>query len=177
MAYKRPVNKVPLSKTEKLDLLKQYFEHYRRLAETDPSVLNRKLPRGAFRDFLDGLGETLLAESKKLASKAGPVRKFLDANPLPRAIAKRLPREFRVFCLALNAIKQWVAAEQGATDRFLLGGSSRKLCREAIDCCLVSGELLTLDRELHHPVRDGRPAIPLSKRGHASIEGQIKKRP
>jgi hypothetical protein len=39
----------------------------------------------------------------------------------------------------------------------------------------VSGELLQRDRlELHHPVRDGRPPIPLDKDAHARIEGQKK---
>jgi hypothetical protein len=114
----------------------------------------------------------LLAKSGSLASIEGPIRTFLDDNPLPPAIAQRLPREFRVFCLALNAIKQWVAAEQSATDRYLLGGASRKLCRNAADRCLVTGDTLGVDIELHHPVRDGRPAIPLSKRGHDLIEGQ-----
>jgi len=66
-----------------------------------------------------------------------------------------------------------VAAEQSATDRYLFGGASRKLCRAAADSCLVSGDHLGPDCELHHPVRDGRPAIPLSKHGHGLIEGQI----
>ena len=63
----------------------------------------------------------LLTKSKSLASIEGPIRTFLDDNPLPLAVAQRLQPEFRVFCLALNAIKQWVAAEQSATDRYLLG--------------------------------------------------------
>ncbi len=74
--------------------------------------------------------------------------------------------------LALNSLKQWVVAEQGATDRYLLGGAVRNLCREATDTCLVTGGALANDSQLHHPVRDGRPPIPLSKEGHAEIEGQ-----
>jgi len=172
MVYKRPVNKLPLSKAEKRDLLKEYFEDYRSRAATDLSVLNRKLPREALNVLLGALGEMLLAKSESLASMDGPVGTFLDDNPLPPAINQRLPRKFRVFCLALNAIKQWVAAEQSATDRYLLGGDARKLCREVAAHCLVSDEELGSDCELHHPVRDGRPAIPLSKHGHDSIEGQ-----
>jgi hypothetical protein len=84
-----------------------------------------------------------------------------------------LPDEFRVFCLALNSLKQWVAAEQAATDRYLLGGSARDLCREAVKTCLVTNIALGQDVELHHPVRDGRPPIPLSKKGHDKIEGQV----
>jgi hypothetical protein len=115
----------------------------------------------------------LLAESKNLASKEGQVRTFLDKNPLSPAVEKYLSPEFRVFCLALNAIKQWVAAEQSATDRYLLGGDARNLCREVAEHCLVTGETIGPDCELHHPVRDGRPPIPLSKHGHDLIEGQL----
>jgi hypothetical protein len=136
-------------------------------------VLNRKVPREAFADLLDRLGEMLLTESAWLAETEGPVHAFLDANPLPPAMADRLPVEYRSFCLALNSLKQWVAAEQGAMDRYVLGGSARDLCRQAADDCLVTGNALACDRELHHPVRDGRPPIPLSKEGHASIEGQL----
>src|SRR5690606_19055832 len=39
------------------------------------------------------------------------------------------------------------------------------------DHCLITGKHLELaDVELHHPVRDGRPPIPLSKNGHDRIE-------
>ncbi len=173
MPVQRPTNGSPLSKGEKLALLEEYIRHYRQLASTDATVLNRKVPREAFGEFLDRLGEMLLEESAKLAEVAGPVQEFLNANPLPRAMAERLPADFRVFCLALNSLKQWVVAEQGATDRYLLGGSARELCRKAAQSCLVTGEALAQDTELHHPVRDGRPPIPLSKKGHASIEGQL----
>lgn len=54
-----------------------------------------------------------------------------------------------------------------------MGGTVRKICRRAIDHCLVTGEPLTGTIELHHPVRDGRPPIPLSKKGHSLIESQI----
>lgn len=173
MAYQRPTNRSPLSKSEKLELLRDYVQHYRELAAADSTVLNQKVRREAFADLLDGLGEMLLTESARLAESEGPVRAFLDANPLPAAMAERLPAEFRVFCLALNSLKQWVAAEQAATDRYLLGGAARDLCRKAADTCLVTGGALASDSELHHPVRDGRPPIPLSKEGHASIEGQL----
>lgn len=41
-------------------------------------------------------------------------------------------------CLS-NALKQWVAAESAATDRYLLGGTARKQCRKMADHCLGSG--------------------------------------
>lgn len=173
MAYIRPTNKQKLSKPEKLDLLKEYAEHYRHLIETDRTALNRKVPRESFRDLMETLGEMLLTESAKLAVKTGPVRDFLNENSLPQSMKEGLPDEFRAFCLALNSLKQWVAAEQAATDRFLLGGNARGLCREAVKTCLVTNLALGQDIELHHPVRDGRPPIPLSKKGHDEIEGQV----
>ena len=102
------------------------------------------------------------------------MRDFLVANPVPDCLTGHLSDEFRAFCLLLNALKQWVNAEQAATDRFLLGGKSREECRGAALRCVVSGENLSNSEvELHHPVRDGRPPIPLSKQYHAQIEGQI----
>jgi hypothetical protein len=160
MGYQRPTNPLPLTKVQKL-------------AAVDPLALNRKVPREAFVELLDRVGDVLLQESSKLAKSQGPVRQFLDTNPLPSAMAALLPGEFRTFCLALNALKQWVTAEQGATDRYLLGGVAREVCREAVRTCLVTGEPLRSDAELHHPVRDGRPPIALSKGGHASIERQV----
>lgn len=108
-----------------------------------------------------------------MAASTGAVREFLDANPLSPTMSPLLPDEFRTFCLVLNALKQWVAAEQSATDRYLLGGVARQVCREATDKCLVTGETIGPDAELHHPLRDGRPPILISKKGHASIEGQL----
>ncbi|MGA2264006.1 MAG: hypothetical protein ABSH28_21555 [Acidobacteriota bacterium] len=173
MGYQRPTNPVRLTKTQKLALLTEYAEYYRELAAADPHALNRKVPREAFAEILDRVGEVLIEESGKLAKSEGSVRQFLDDNTLPSAMAALLPDGFRTFCLALNALKQWVAAEQGATDRYLIGGVARQLCREAVKTCLVTGEPLGPDAELHHPVRDGRPPIALSKGGHASIEEQV----
>jgi len=173
MKYQRPVNNTPLSKAEKLDMLDHYIQHYQALAALDIGVLNRKAPREAFSDVLDRVGHMLLSESVKLAEADGPVRAFLDANTLPTAMAQRLPDDFRVFCLVLNSLKQWVSAEQAATDRYLVGGEVRALCRESCQHCLVTGEPLGEDVELHHPVRDGRPPLPLSSKGHDQIEGQI----
>lgn len=173
MKYQRPVNKTPLLKVEKLDMLKQYIQHYQTLAVNDIGVLNRKVPREAFSDVLDRVGYMLLSESVRLAEADGPVRAFLDANPLPTVMAQQLPDDFRVFCLVLNSLKQWVSAEQAATDRYLVGGEVRALCRSSSQHCLVTGEPLGKDVELHHPVRDGRPPVPLSSKGHDQIEGQL----
>lgn len=175
MAYRRPRNPRSLSKREKLELIREYVKHYGGLAEVDPASLNRKLPREAFAQLLDKIGELLITESARLAKTRGPVRNFLTANPLPAGMSDLLPNGFRSFCLALNSLKQWVAAEQLATDRYVMGGISRQLCREAIENCLVTGQVLSNDAELHHPVRDGRPPILLSKAGHQRIEAQLSK--
>lgn len=176
MSYKRPTNANPLTKADKVQLLREYSQYYRQLVNTDQSAMNRKLPREAFAKLLDLIGQLLIDESKKMASSSGDVREFLDANPLPPTMAPLLPDEFRAFCLALNALKQWVTAEQSATDRYLLGGVARQVCREATVKCLVTGERLGPDAELHHPLRDGRPPILISKTGHALIEGQLSNR-
>lgn len=173
MAYKRPVNSVALSKQQKLSLLTDYVSYYESEVSRDRSVLNRKVPRGAFVGLLDQIGECILNESKRLAEESGAVCDFLEATPLPSGIQNLLPRDFRVYCLALNALKQWVVAEQSATDRFLLGGTARELCKSASSTCLVTGEPLGADAELHHPVRDGRPPLPLSRVGHDTLEGQL----
>ena len=171
--YSRPTSKVPLSKKQKLDLLEQYFESYQRSAEQNRDSLNVKVPRDAHVDLLNQIGN-LLTNSAKAATKSGPIREFLNSNPLPDVLKGLLPDEFRAFCLALNALKQWVAAEQAATDRFLLGGTARQLCRAVAKSCLVTNQSFDgQEVELHHPVRDGRPPIPLSKAGHARIEGQL----
>ena len=157
-------------------MLKDYFAYYKEEWHKDPSpsALNRKLPREAFRELLDAIGCTLRSKADELANQPGTIRQFLDDNPLPERLSTHLPVEFRVFCLALNALKVWVSAEQAATDRYLLGGRARQECREAADRCIVTGEPLMSkdDVELHHPVRDGRPPIPLSQKGHDLVEKQ-----
>jgi hypothetical protein len=122
---------------------------------------------------MDENGAMLLQKSSEMAKGDEVVRKFLFETPLPPDLEKLLPDEFRVFCLMLNALKQWVAAEQSATDRYLLGGTARNSLRKITDQCLVTGEKIGPEGELHHPVRDGRPPILLSKAGHSLIEGQI----
>jgi hypothetical protein len=172
MAYVRPVNTTPLSKQQKLHLLSEYAAYYRNAVASNDHALNQKIPRDAFADLLDRIGSLLIDESARLAIGPGPVREFLADNPLPDGMASLLPESFRAFCLALNSLKQWVAKEQAATDRYLLGGVSRQMCRDASATCLVTGEVLDADAELHHPVRDGRPPVILSKAGHDRIEGQ-----
>jgi hypothetical protein len=172
MAFTRPQIAVQLSKEEKTAVLAEYIQHYTALAASDVSALNRKLPKDTVGNLLDTIGGILLSESAKLADAPGPVRKFLQDNPVPPSFAPLLPDSVRAFCLALNALKQWVATEQVAMDRYVLGNRARELCRSAGNACMVTGETLTPDAELHHPVRDGRPPLLISKKGHGSLEGQ-----
>jgi hypothetical protein len=172
MAYIRPANRQQLSAEQKRQLLAEYMDYYRKTAASDSDALNRKISRDGFDALLDKVGVLLVQESERLAVQPGPVREFLLKNPLPAGMSPLLPDSFRTFCLALNSLKQWVAKEQAATDRYLLGGVSRDMCRGVATTCIVTGEVLAADAELHHPVRDGRPPILLSKAGHDRIEGQ-----
>jgi hypothetical protein len=172
MSYVRPANAVPLSAMEKRQLLSQYCDFYRELARRNPGELNKKLPRSALAGTLDRIGALIIEEAKALAAGNPQVRQFLDENGLPGKMSALLPDDFRMFCLLLNGLKQWLSAEQAATDRYLLGGTARAQCREMVSRCLVTGEPLSGEIELHHPLRDGRPPLPLSKGGHRTIEQQ-----
>ncbi len=173
MAYIRPRMATPLTKPEKLELLSDYVASYHDLAASDPSTLNVKIERKVFDELLDEIGTLLVERSKQLASSPGPVLDFLQDHHPPGRLADLLPDEFRVFCLALNALKQWVSAEQAATDRYLLGGTARNTLRDIAQVCTITGQPLQRNEvELHHPVRDGRPPLPVSKTAHAALEGQ-----
>lgn len=171
MAYKRYKSEIALSKPEKVNLMSEYIEYYERLInEQGLDILNVKIPRDVFANILDEIGGVLNQKAIEMASEDGPVKDFLEANPLPPHMKKLLPNDFRVFSLLLNALKQWVSAESQSTDRYLLGGTARATCREALDKCIVTGEELGENPELHHPLRDGRPPILLSKKGHNLVE-------
>lgn len=174
MTYKRYKSNVTLSKQQKKELVAQYISYYKDLiADRGIEVLNIKLPREVFEPILDQIGTYLNEQAKRLASEEGEVKQFLDDNPLPPQTKDLLPDEFRAFSLLLNALKQWVSAESAATDRYILGGTARDTCRSAVDHCIVTGETLGDRSELHHPMRDGRPPILLSKKGHSMIEHQL----
>jgi len=173
--YTRPVAAGKLDKAQKVRLVEAMVEHHRRAFEAVSGSLNIKVPRDVFDDLLDEIGTLLLARSRTMAAESGPVREFLLANALPENFSGLLPLEFRAFCLALNGLKQWVTKEQAATDRYLLGGTARETCRAAATTCVVTGKSLAEEKiVLHHPLRDGRPPLPLSVEGHAKIEGQVR---
>ncbi len=171
MAYKRFENEKLLSKDEKKNLMSEYIRYYEDLIkERGIHELNVKIPRKVFALILDDIGTLLVDEANRLANEDSQVKDFLKAHPLPPHMESLLPENFRVFALLLNSLKQWVSAESAATDRFLLGGTARQTCREAVKTCIVTGGELGEKPELHHPVRDGRPPILLSKKGHDKIE-------
>ena len=171
MAYIRPQNSQSLTKIEKVALLREYIARYEEaLGEQGLAALNAKIPREVFSPVLEEIGETLLKQADRLLRDNVDVQTFLENNPLPPNMEQLLPDKFRVFALLLNALKQWVSAESAATDRFLLGGTARQTCREAVTQCIVTRELLDDRAELHHPVRDGRPPILLSRKGHEMVE-------
>ena len=107
MQYVRPKPAFKLSKQERADLLKRYYEFCAQQAGVDVSTLNIKVPRAAFIDLHNRVGELLLETSKRLATQPGPLRDFLGAHPVPECMKPYLPDEYRAFCLALNSLKQW----------------------------------------------------------------------
>jgi hypothetical protein len=173
--FARPSSSRRLTKAERERLLRDYFEHYRSISAADPDLLSQKLPRDCFDELLTVIGGILQRRAADLAVHPGPVRDFLERNTLPASVAELLPPDFRAFCLALNALKQWVAAEQQATDRYLLGGNARGELRNVAGTCVATGRALESGCELHHPVRDGRPPIPLCPDAHDKIEKQQSK--
>ncbi|WP_413406686.1 hypothetical protein [Paenibacillus amylolyticus] len=176
MGYQRYKLENNLTKTQKKKLLSEYIVFYRGFIEEHGlDVLNVKIPREVFASILDDIGALLNEHAIRLSSEEGEVKKFLEANPLPSNMEKLIPDEFRTFSLLLNALKQWVSTESAATDKYLLGGKARQICQEAVDRCLVTGDELGENAELHHPLRDGRPPILLSKVGHDLIEQNYQK--
>lgn len=156
---------------DKKTLLSEYVNFYQNLVEKKGlEVLNTKMPREYVEHILDEIGEVLLKNAKKLSQEDEKITTFLKENPLPPMLKNYLPDDFRVFSLLLNALKQWVSKESAYTDKFLLGGYARKFCKDATTKCLVTGEEIDEDGELHHVMRDGRPPILLSKRGHDKLE-------
>lgn len=154
-----------------MNLISEYIDYYERLInEQGLDILNVKIPREVFADILDEIGSILNQKAIDMASEDGLVKDFLKSNPLPSYMKELLPDDFRVFSLLLNALKQWVSAESQSTDRYLLGGTARATCRESVKKCIVTGEELGENAELHHPLRDGRPPILLSKKGHNLVE-------
>ncbi|WP_088227357.1 hypothetical protein [Desulfosporosinus sp. FKB] len=160
MAYTRYKSETVLSKQEKVSLMAEYITYYENLIkEQDLDVLNVKITREVFDSILEEIGTLLNKHASIMANEDGPVKDFLQSNPLPPHMQELLPDEFRAFSLLLNSLKQWVSAESSATDRFLLGGTAKQTCRAAVNRCIVTGEELGDRPELHHPMRDGRPPI------------------
>ena len=170
--------KPQLTIKEKKKLLSDYVSYYKqRVAEHSIHELNVKIPKEIFVSVFQKIDLLLDDEIRALSlEKTNAVQDFLDANPLPDCLETLLPREFRIYSLLVNALKQWISNKSAETDRFLLGCTARKQCREAVDHCIITGKSFIesgITVELHHPMRDGRPPLPLSKEGHAELEEQL----
>jgi hypothetical protein len=182
--YVRHLSKYQISREnsqERKDFEAQIISKFLSLY-VDENELNIKVPRDVFKSELDEIGTHLQLIARKIVLDPDEnriVHKLLKDHPVPEIAKGSLPDEFRVFCLLLNALKQWVSAEQAATDRVLLGGEVRKKLKANIPLCIVSGKELEYKQigavNFHHTMRDGRFPIPLTKEAHDMIEGQIKK--
>jgi hypothetical protein len=159
---------------ERLKALSEYIAHYEVIAKEQPQLLNQKLPRKVVHPILDGIGSSLKTVASQLTAHSD-IQEFLRRNEPPICIGHELTDEVRIFCLLLNALRQWTVAEQSYMDRFLFSGNVRKEIRKLATRCPVSSERIgpTTKVELHHPVRDGRPPLPLSKNGHDKLEGFV----
>lgn len=148
----------------------------------DVPALKVKVERRLFDELLDGIGFSLQQFAENVVANPSnypQLNEVLENYPVPIIAAEILPPKFRIFCLALNALKQWVSAEQQATDRVLLGGDYAEKLKTYVQSCLVTNEPLAYDVEgaveRHHVMRDGRFPIPLSKNGHDRLENQVPK--
>src|SRR6516164_3113801 len=84
--YKRPRSQTVLTKSQRQNLLREYFDYYRRIAQNNPALLNQKLPRETYKALLDVIGGVLLERTEDLAFQPGPVREFLELNSLPPSL-------------------------------------------------------------------------------------------
>ena len=154
--------------------LQEYLDHYAGIAATSPGLMNQKLPRKTFEKVLDEVGALLQLRARELAASDPDMMRFLERNILPACLGNALTPEVRAFSLLLNSLKQWTAAEQSAIDRFLISGNVRDELKNLAQSCPIAPESFDKKKtELHHPVRDGRPPIPLSKKGHETVEGIV----
>ncbi len=156
------------------DAIHKYLAQAEAIAK-DPARrfnLNSKMPREVVEATLSHVGGFLQEEVHRLQEE-GILKETLSRMPVPEGISGLLTDELRIFCLLLNALKQWVSSESAAMDRLLFPGNVRKQIKEwgaGRPCPIFPGTVMGEDLQLHHPARDGRPPIPLSPDGHAEIE-------
>jgi len=173
MPFDPPKPAAKITADNRQQLLSEYFEHYSKMAKTNPSDLRRKLPRSVFQPFLDEIGAHVAKLAKEIAegnvdeSHGTAVKQFLEQNPVPGQIGKHLTMEMRAYALLVRAVLQWAVGQSLSIDRWVISGNARKFLRTSSPNCIVTGAPFgTDDIELHHPVRDGRPPLPVSKIGH-----------
>jgi hypothetical protein len=148
----------------------------------DENHLNTKLERSLFQPILNEIGYSLQEYARTVANDKEifkEINEALEKNPVPEVAKEIMTDEFRIFCLSLNALKQWLSAEQASMDRVLLGGEFKSKLKKLVTHCPVNNEELRYSKKgqvnYHHPMRDGRFPLPMSKHGHDTIEGQLGK--
>lgn len=178
--YTSPFQEERANTPERRQFEQQVLEDFRSLyVDGQERNLNVKVKREDFNDLLNGIGVQLQSFARQVADRPEEHPKLsaqLKEHPVPVSARGIMTDEFRVFCLALNALKQWLAAEQAAMDRVILGSEYKKKLNRVFTTCVETGERLDFATKgrvnYHHPMRDGRFPIPLSKERHDKIEGQ-----
>jgi hypothetical protein len=173
MSFEPPKPAAKLTPNEKDEFLAAYLAYYADAAKTNPTELRRKIPRSVFQPLLDQIGEVVAGMAKEIADKNVPsehgkkVRQFLVENPIPGEIGKHLTSEMRAYAVLIRALHQWVVSQSLAIDRWIIAGDARKTLRLSSPKCIVTGDSFGQNTiELHHPMRDGRPPLPVSRKGH-----------
>jgi hypothetical protein len=179
--YKRYTSKFQDERTnseERRMFEQQVLEDFIKLYSIETN-LNVKVDRKLFEDLLNTIGVTLqkFAKQVSLNTQQYPeLNQILSDHPVPDSVKDIMTNDFRIFCLSLNALKQWLSAEQASMDRVLLGGEFKKKLKKKFNSCILTNETLLYDVKgqvnFHHTMRDGRFPIPLSKGGHDKLEGQ-----
>jgi hypothetical protein len=176
MSFKSIPSIKKLKQNDKKAVMTDYLLYYEKLYNENEDLLNIKIEREIFKKVIDKIENIIFEEAKFLLIDNQEIQTFLANNPIPPMLVEYLSDEFRVYSLLLNSLKQWITKESSRTDHFLLGSKARKICRAASSNCIVTRGELGENPELHHPIRDGRPPILLSKEGHELVEKNFRER-
>jgi hypothetical protein len=173
MAFEPPKPAAKIPPDEKDRYLDPYFAYYAEVAQKNPKELRLKIPRAVLQPYLDVIGSNLhdlakgIANSSDTSNPANEIRTFLKDHPIPGEIGKHLTGEMRSYALLIRALLNWCVGQSLFIDRWVISGNARKTLRSRSATCIVTGNPLKQGEvELHHPARDGRPPIPVSKKGH-----------
>lgn len=173
MSFAAPKPAAKISPAEKQAFLAAYLSYYAEAAKKNPQELRRKLRRSVVQPFLDEIGEHVAKLAKEISENnvstphGDAVKQFLMANPIPGQMGMHLTIEMRAYAVLVRALLQWAVGQSLSIDRWVISGNARKTLRASSPKCIVTGEPFGDEEiELHHPVRDGRPPLPVSQKGH-----------